>query len=78
MSTDLLVLAVARGPNENKRLFEMFKVPVSNEGFLIEAHANRGPYTPPWKACSQKALPDHPKPIDETITQAKAAAKKAQ
>ncbi len=40
---DLVVLASAILPSENKKLFELFKVPVNNEGFLIEAHAKLRP-----------------------------------
>jgi len=73
LSPDLLVLAVAILPNENKRLFEMFKVPVNNEGFLIEAHAKLRPVDFASEGLFMAGLAHYPKPIDETITQAKAA-----
>ena len=73
LSTDLLVLAVAILPNENKRLFEMFKVPVNNEGFLIEAHTKLRPVDLASEGLFMAGLAHYPKPIDETITQAKAA-----
>jgi len=73
LSPDLLVLAVAILPNENKRLFEMFKVPVNSEGFLIEAHAKLRPVDFASEGLFMAGLAHYPKPIDETITQAKAA-----
>jgi heterodisulfide reductase subunit A len=74
---DLVVLAVAILPNENKHLFEMFKVPVNNEGFLIEAHAKLRPVDFASEGLFMAGLAHYPKPIDETITQAKAAVARA-
>jgi heterodisulfide reductase subunit A len=77
IAPDLLVLAVAILPNENKRLFEMFKVPVNTEGFLIEAHAKLRPVDFASEGLFMAGLAHYPKPIDETITQAKAAVARA-
>ena len=73
LSTDLAVLATAILPNENKHLFELFKVPVNSEGFLIEAHAKLRPVDFASEGLFMAGLAHYPKPIDESITQANAA-----
>jgi heterodisulfide reductase subunit A len=74
---DLVVLATAVLPNENKHLFELFKVPVNEEGFLIEAHAKLRPVDFSSEGLFMAGIAHYPKPIDETITQAKAAVARA-
>jgi heterodisulfide reductase subunit A-like polyferredoxin len=73
MSPDLVVLATAILPNENKELFELFKVPVDNEGFLIEAHMKLRPVDFASEGIFMAGLAHYPKPIDESIAQANAA-----
>jgi heterodisulfide reductase subunit A len=77
LSPDLLVLATAILPNENKALFELLKVPVNNEGFLIEAHMKLRPVDFSSEGIFMAGLAHYPKPIDESITQAKAAVSRA-
>ncbi|MBW1888452.1 MAG: CoB--CoM heterodisulfide reductase iron-sulfur subunit A family protein, partial [Deltaproteobacteria bacterium] len=77
LSPDLVVLASAILPNENKELFELFKVPVNNEGFLIEAHMKLRPVDFASEGLFMAGLAHYPKPIDESITQAKAAVSRA-
>jgi heterodisulfide reductase subunit A-like polyferredoxin len=77
LSPDLLVLATAVLPNENKELFELLKVPVNNEGFLIEAHMKLRPVDFSSDGIFMAGLAHYPKPIDESITQAKAAVSRA-
>ena len=43
LTPDLLILATGVRPNANKDLFELFKVPINAEGFLVEAHAKLRP-----------------------------------
>ena len=76
-SPDIVVLASAILPNENKKLFELFKVPVNDEGFLIEAHMKLRPVDFASEGLFMAGLAHYPKPIDETITQAKAAVSRA-
>jgi heterodisulfide reductase subunit A-like polyferredoxin len=73
ISPDLLVLAAAIIPNENKELFELFKVPVNSDGFLIEAHMKLRPVDFSSDGLYMAGLAHYPKPIDESIAQAKAA-----
>ncbi len=74
---DLLVLASAIIPNDNKGLSEQFKVPVNAEGFFIEAHAKLRPVDFASDGLYLAGLAHYPKSIDETIAQAKAAAARA-
>ena len=77
ISPDVLVLASAILPNENKTLFELLKVPVNNEGFLIEAHAKLRPVDLSSDGVFIAGLAHYPKPLEETIAQAKAAVARA-
>jgi heterodisulfide reductase subunit A-like polyferredoxin len=74
---DLLVLASAILPNDNKSLFELFKVPVNSDGFLVEAHAKLRPVDFASEGIFLAGLAHYPKPLEETIAQAKAAASRA-
>jgi heterodisulfide reductase subunit A-like polyferredoxin len=74
---DLVVLASAVLPNENSSVFEMFKAPVNKEGFLVEAHAKLRPVDFASEGIFMAGLAHYPKPVEETIAQAKAAASRA-
>ncbi len=74
---DLLVLATAILPHENRELFELFKVPVNSDGFLVEAHAKLRPVDFASDGIFMAGLAHAPKSIDETIAQATAAASRA-
>jgi heterodisulfide reductase subunit A-like polyferredoxin len=74
---DLVVLASAVVPSDNAGLFEMFKVPVNREGFLVEAHAKLRPVDFASEGVFMAGLAHYPKPMEETIAQAKAAASRA-
>ncbi len=77
IAPDLVILATAILPAGNKKLFELFKVPVNKEGFLIEAHAKLRPVDFASEGIFMAGLAHYPKPIDESITQAKAAVARA-
>jgi len=74
---DMLILAAAVVPNENKDLFEKLKVPVNNEGFLVEAHAKLRPVDFASDGLFVAGLAHYPKPLEESIAQAKAAVSRA-
>jgi heterodisulfide reductase subunit A-like polyferredoxin len=74
---DMLVLAAAVVPNENKDLFEKFKVPINSEGFLVEAHAKLRPVDFASDGLFVAGLAHYPKPLEESIAQAKAAVARA-
>jgi heterodisulfide reductase subunit A len=77
LSPDLLILASAILPNENRELFELFKVPVNDDGFLIEAHMKLRPVDFASDGLFMAGLAHYPKPVDETIAQAKASVARA-
>ncbi len=74
---DLLVLATGVVPNANRKLYEMFKVPVNADGFLVEAHAKLRPVEFSSEGIYLAGLAHYPKPLEESIAQAKAAASRA-
>jgi len=74
---DFIVLAAAIIPNANKELYEMFKVPVNNDGFLVEAHAKLRPVDFASEGLFVAGLAHYPKPLEESIAQAKAAVARA-
>jgi heterodisulfide reductase subunit A-like polyferredoxin len=74
---DMLVLAAAILPNANQKLYELFKVPVNAAGFLVEAHAKLRPVELASEGIFLAGLAHYPKPLEESIAQAQAAASKA-
>jgi heterodisulfide reductase subunit A-like polyferredoxin len=77
LQPDLLVLATAVLPGANKDLFELFKVPVNAEGFLVEAHAKLRPVDLASEGIFMAGLVHAPKGLDESIAQARAAVSRA-
>jgi heterodisulfide reductase subunit A2 len=77
LKPDLLTLASAILPNPVEDIGEIFKVPRNAEGFLNEAHAKLRPVDLPSDGLFLAGLAHYPKPIDESIAQAKAAAGRA-
>lgn len=77
LSPDLLTLASAILPNPVKDLTEIFKVSLNNEGFLLEAHMKLRPVDFATDGIYLCGLAHYPKPIDESIAQAQAAAGRA-
>jgi heterodisulfide reductase subunit A len=76
LKPDILTLASAILPNPAQDLAQLFKMPLNAEGFFQEVHAMRpvdfsadGIYLAGWA--------HYPKPLNETIVQAKAAAARA-
>jgi len=74
---DILILASAILPNPTDELGEIFKVPRNAEGFFNEAHAKLRPVDFPSDGIFLAGLAHYPKPMDESIAQAKAAAGRA-
>jgi len=73
INPDMVVLASGVVPGNNKALYEKFKVPVNNEGFLVEAHAKLRPVDFASDGLFVAGLAHYPKPIEESIAQARAA-----
>jgi heterodisulfide reductase subunit A len=74
---DVLALAAAVLPNPTEELGELFKVTRNAEGFFAEAHAKLRPVDFATDGFFMAGLAHYPKPIDESIAQAKAAAGRA-
>jgi heterodisulfide reductase subunit A-like polyferredoxin len=74
---DVLTLASAIIVKEQEKLAKMFKVPLNNEGFYLEAHMKLRPVDFATEGVFVAGLAHYPKPMDEAIAQAKAAAARA-
>jgi len=75
---DLLVLSAAVVPNsDNKHVAEMLKVPLSKDGYFLEAHMKLRPVDFATEGVFLCGMAHSPKYIDESISQACAAAARA-
>ncbi len=75
---DLLVLATAVQPRrQTGNLSKFFKCAVDSQGFLLEAHMKLRPVDFATEGVFLAGLCHYPKPIEEAIAQAKAAAARA-
>lgn len=74
---DLIVLAAAIEPNDNQALAQLYKVPLNDDGFFLEAHMKLRPVDFATDGVFLAGLAHYPKPLDESIAQAKAAAARA-
>jgi heterodisulfide reductase subunit A len=77
ISADKLVLAAAIEPNINQDLVELYKCAANADGFLNEAHPKLRPVDMAVDGLFVAGLCNYPKPLNETIAQAKAAAARA-
>lgn len=78
-TADLVVLSSAIEPevDGNKRIAQMLKVPLNQEGFFLEAHAKLRPVDFATEGVYLCGLAHTPKNMKESITQGKAAAARA-
>ncbi len=77
VDADILCLATAIVAHADNSLAQMFKVPVDGDGWLLEAHQKLRPVEFATEGVFLCGLAHYPKPIEESIAQAKAAAAKA-
>jgi heterodisulfide reductase subunit A len=77
LKADYLVLASAIESNANNELVELYKCGQNEDGFLNEAHPKLRPVDMSVDGLFVAGLCNYPKPIDESISQAKAAASRA-
>jgi heterodisulfide reductase subunit A len=75
--SDLLILASAIVPQKNNPLAQLYKVPQNADGFFAEAHVKLRPNDFATDGVFVCGLAHAPKPIDESIAQAQAAAARA-
>jgi heterodisulfide reductase subunit A len=74
----LLILAPAILPAEgNKELAQLYKVPLTADGFFLEAHMKLRPVDFATDGVFMCGLAHGPKPVEESLAQAKAAASRA-
>jgi len=74
---DLLVLASAVVAHRDDALAKLFKVPVNEDGFFVEAHVKLQPMDFATKGVFVCGLAHAPKPVDEAIAQGLGAASRA-
>ena len=78
INPDLVIASVGIDPNpENKRLSQLLKVPLNEDGFFLEAHVKLRPVDFATEGVFVCGLSHYPKDIGETIAQARAAAGRA-
>ena len=77
IEADLLVLATAIEPPESLSISRFFKVPLDKNGFFSEAHVKLRPVDCAADGVFLCGLAHAPKSMDESITQAQAAASRA-
>jgi len=77
LEVDMVALATAIIPYGDEKLANFFKVPMNEDGFFIEKHAKLGPSEFATDGTFLCGMAHYPKPIDESIAQAKAAVARA-
>jgi heterodisulfide reductase subunit A len=78
IEADVLTLASAIVPSAgNETLSRLYKVAMNQEGFFLEAHVKLRPVDFATDGIYLAGLAHYPKPVEESIAQAKAAAAKA-
>jgi heterodisulfide reductase subunit A len=77
IKADIVHLQTAIIPSENEELASLYKVPLNEEKFFMEAHAKLRPVDFASDGLFVCGLAHYPKPIDESIAQAMAAAGRA-
>jgi len=74
---ELVALSVGIVPEETEELSKLLKIPVNADNFFLEAHVKLRPVEMPVSGVFLCGLAHAPKPLDEIIVQAQAAAAKA-
>jgi len=77
IKADILCLATAIVSHRDQALAQFFKVPLDADGWLLEAHQKLRPVDFANEGVFLCGMAHYPKPIEESIAQAKAAAARA-
>lgn len=77
IAPELIALSVGIVPDGTEELSKLLKVPLTADGFFLEAHVKLRPVELPVSGIYVCGTAHGPKPLDETIAQAQAAAAKA-
>jgi len=77
IEADFLNLATAIYPEDHERVAQLFKVPLNNDKFFLEAHMKLRPVDFATDGVFLCGMAHYPKPLEESIAQAQAAAARA-
>jgi len=77
IKADLLALASAIVPYKDEELARHFKITLNDDGFFVEAHPKLAPSEFATDGVFLCGMAHYPKPIDESVAQAQAAASRA-
>jgi len=77
LRADLLSLATGIVPYRDEKLAQFFKIPLNDDGFFVEAHPKLAPSEFATDGVFLCGMAHYPKPIDESVAQAQAAASRA-
>jgi heterodisulfide reductase subunit A len=77
MPVDLLCLATAIESHQDHQLAQMFRVPLDSDGWFLEAHQKLRPVDFANDGIFLCGMAHYPKPLEESIAQAQAAATRA-
>ncbi|MFH1060587.1 MAG: FAD-dependent oxidoreductase [Pseudomonadota bacterium] len=77
IEADLLCLASAIVSHKDEGLAQMFKIPLDQDGWLLEAHVKLRPVDFATDGVFMAGLAHYPKPIEEAVAQALAAVARA-
>jgi heterodisulfide reductase subunit A len=77
MTPEMVALSVGIVPDGTEELSKLLKAPLTDDRFFLEAHVKLRPVELPVSGVYVCGLAHGPKPVDETIAQAQAAAAKA-
>jgi heterodisulfide reductase subunit A len=77
IAADYLTLAAAIVSNRDQELAQMFKVPLDEDGWFLEAHQKLRPVDFATDGVFLAGIAHYPKPMEEAIAQAQAAASRA-
>ena len=77
IEAELVTLASAIIPKRDERLAKLFKIPINEDGFFMEAHAKLRPSEFASEGVFLCGLAHYPKPIDESVAQAQGASSRA-
>ena len=77
LPVDLLGLASAIVSHKDEDLARMFKIPLDQDGWLLEAHVKLRPVDFATDGVFMAGLAHYPKPIEEAVSQAQAAVSRA-
>jgi heterodisulfide reductase subunit A len=74
---DMITLATAVVPYNNEGLARLYKASIDQEGFFLEAHMKLRPVDSATDGVFLAGLCHYPKPVEEAVSQAKAASARA-